>query len=151
MVRRTPQTGQRAHRDQAGALFAFDEPSVGLHPQDVRTLVRVLDRLVDHGATVIDIEHDLDMVANADRVIDMGPGGGAAGGRVVAEGTPEQIAASDDSATGAYLANHLASGSRGRRRGGHRLVQLGRRPSRSGQRFSQATPSLSRSRCAFRR
>ncbi len=90
-------------RDQSGALFVFDEPSVGLHPLDTRVLIGVLDRLLSRGATVVVIEHDLDLIANADWVIDMGPGGGAAGGRVVAEGTPEQVADADGSATGTYL------------------------------------------------
>lgn len=99
-------------RDQANALFVFDEPSVGLHPKDVRTLVRVLDRLVEHGATVVVIEHDLDMVANADWIIDMGSGGGASGGgasggRVVAAGTPDDVAADDTRTTGEYLKRHL--------------------------------------------
>jgi excinuclease ABC subunit A len=88
-------------------VFVLDEPSVGLHPLDVRTLLDVLDRLTDRGATVIVIEHDLDMIANADHVIDMGPGGGEEGGRVVAEGSPEQIAKDADSVTGRYLARHV--------------------------------------------
>ena len=90
-------------RTHTGALFVFDEPSVGLHPLDTRTLLRVLDRLLETGATVIVIEHDLDMIANADHVIDLGPEGGAAGGRIVATGTPEQIAADPHSVTGRYL------------------------------------------------
>ena len=94
-------------RTQRHAVFVFDEPSVGLHPLDVRTLVHVLDRLVGSGATVLVIEHDLDLIANADWVIDMGPGGGASGGSIVAEGTPEQIAAADGSLTGRHLARHL--------------------------------------------
>lgn len=102
--------GSDIDRDQAGALFVFDEPSVGLHPKDVRTLVAVLNRLVEHGATVIVIEHDLDMVANADWIIDMGPGGGAAGGRVIGEGTPQQLARNEDSATGRFLRRHLEHG-----------------------------------------
>ncbi|MFS8097272.1 excinuclease ABC subunit UvrA [Lentzea alba] len=95
------------HRDQADALFVFDEPSVGLHPLDVRVLLDVLQRLTDNGATVVVIEHDLDMIANADWVVDMGPGGGAAGGRIVAAGTPEQVCAVAESATGRYLKEHL--------------------------------------------
>jgi len=91
-------------RDQSGTLFVLDEPSVGLHPLDTRVLVGVLDRLLAKGATVVVIEHDLDLIANADHVIDMGPGGGAAGGRVVATGTPAQIAAAADSVTGRFLA-----------------------------------------------
>lgn len=88
-------------------LFLLDEPSVGLHPLDVRTLLQVLQRLTDRGATVIVIEHDLDVIANADYVIDMGPGGGAEGGRIVASGTPEQVMDAPESLTGRYLARHL--------------------------------------------
>jgi excinuclease ABC subunit A len=90
-------------RDQRDALFVFDEPTIGLHPLDVQTLLDVLQRLVDSGATVIVIEHDLDVIAGADHVVDLGPGGGQAGGRIVATGTPEQIAAHPDSVTGRYL------------------------------------------------
>lgn len=88
-------------------MFVLDEPSVGLHPLDVRTLLAVIDRLTDRGATVVVIEHDLDMIANADWVIDMGPGGGDAGGRIVATGTPEQVARSGPSVTGPFLARAL--------------------------------------------
>ena len=88
---------------QDGALFVFDEPTIGLHPRDVRTLLSVFQHLVEQGATVVVIEHDLDFIRNADYVVDMGPGGGQAGGRVVACGTPEQIAANPDSVTGRYL------------------------------------------------
>lgn len=91
-------------RDQHGTVFVLDEPSIGLHPLDVRVLLGVLDRLVEAGATVLVIEHDLDLIANADWVIDMGPGGGADGGRVVATGTPPQVAAAESSMTGRYLA-----------------------------------------------
>ncbi|WP_416339510.1 AAA family ATPase [Raineyella sp.] len=95
------------HRDQSGAVFVLDEPSVGLHPLDVRTLLEVLQRLTDRGASVIVIEHDLDLIANADYVIDMGPGGGDAGGRIVAVGTPDEVAHHPASITGHYLARHL--------------------------------------------
>ncbi|MEE0845247.1 MAG: excinuclease ABC subunit UvrA [Eggerthellaceae bacterium] len=95
-------------RKQDDALFAFDEPTIGLHPLDVETLLRVLQRLLDNGATVVVIEHDLDMIANADYVVDMGPGGGEAGGRVVAAGSPEQVAACSESITGRYIAEELA-------------------------------------------
>ena len=94
-------------RDQSDAVFVLDEPSVGLHPRDVRVLLDVLQRLVDRGATVIVVEHDLDMIANADHVIDLGPGGGAAGGTVVAAGTPEDVAAAKESVTGRFLREHL--------------------------------------------
>ena len=97
----------RMHRDQSDAVFVLDEPSVGLHPLDVRTLLSVFDRLVSRGATVIVIEHDLDVIANADHVIDMGPGGGAEGGRIVAVGAPDRIAADPASLTGVHLAHHL--------------------------------------------
>ncbi|MET9328096.1 excinuclease ABC subunit UvrA [Tsukamurella sp. NPDC003166] len=94
-------------RDQSDAVFVLDEPSVGLHPKDVRILLDVLQRLVDRGATVVVVEHDLDLIANADHVIDLGPGGGAAGGTVVAQGTPEQVAATEGSVTGRFLRGHL--------------------------------------------
>ena len=95
-------------RDQDGALFVFDEPTIGLHPLDVEVLLKVLQRLIENGATVVVIEHDLDMIANADYVIDMGPGGGDAGGRVVCAGTPERVAACPESVTGRYIAEELA-------------------------------------------
>ena len=90
-------------RAQDDAVFVFDEPTIGLHPLDVRTLLAVFQRLVEAGATVIVIEHDLDVIRNADYVIDMGPGGGEEGGRIVCAGTPEEIAACPDSVTGRYL------------------------------------------------
>ncbi len=94
-------------RDQSDTLFIFDEPTIGLHPLDVATLITVLQSLVEQGATVVVIEHDLDMIANADYLIDMGPGGGEAGGRIVATGTPAQVAANPESITGRYLAREL--------------------------------------------
>ncbi|MBM6675679.1 excinuclease ABC subunit UvrA [Olsenella uli] len=90
-------------RAQDDAVFVFDEPTIGLHPLDVRTLLAVFQRLVEAGATVIVIEHDLDVIRNADYVIDMGPGGGEAGGRIVCAGTPEQVAVCPESVTGRYL------------------------------------------------
>ncbi|MDU0968838.1 MAG: excinuclease ABC subunit UvrA [Actinomycetaceae bacterium] len=94
-------------KSHATSLFVFDEPTVGLHPDDVAQLVGVLRQLVDAGATVLVIEHDLDLIANADYVIDMGPGGGAEGGHIVATGTPAQVAADPGSVTGRYLKAHL--------------------------------------------
>ena len=90
-------------RPQKRDLFILEEPTIGLHMEDVRRLVEVLQRLVDAGHTVIVIEHNLDLVAEADWVIDMGPEGGGEGGRVVAEGTPETVAAAPGSHTGFYL------------------------------------------------
>ena len=94
-------------RPQAGTVFVFDEPTIGLHPLDVRVLIGIFQELVASGATVIVIEHDLDMIANSDYVVDMGPGGGARGGAIVAAGTPSEIAACPDSITGTYLAQLL--------------------------------------------
>ncbi len=88
---------------QEGTVFVFDEPTIGLHPLDVARLLSVFQRLLDSGATVIVIEHDLDMIWNADWVIDMGPGGGDDGGQIVACGTPEEIAQNEHSVTGKYL------------------------------------------------
>ena len=90
-------------RTQTDSVFVFDEPSIGLHPLDVRVLLGVFQALLNNGATVVVIEHDLDVIRNADYVIDMGPGGGESGGRVVAVGTPQEIAANPDSITGRYL------------------------------------------------
>ncbi len=90
-------------RGQSDSVFVFDEPTIGLHPLDVRTLLGVFQSLIDQGATVIVIEHDLDVIHNADYIIDMGPGGGVEGGRIIASGTVEQIKANKDSITGRYL------------------------------------------------
>ena len=88
---------------QEDSVFVFDEPSIGLHPLDVRVLLGVFQALLDHGATVIVIEHDLDVIRNADYIIDMGPGGGEAGGRIIASGTPQEIRENQNSITGKYL------------------------------------------------
>ena len=90
-------------RGQSDSVFVFDEPTIGLHPSDVQTLLKVFQSLIDHGATVIVIEHDLDVIRNADYIIDMGPGGGSEGGRIVATGSPDQIRESKDSLTGRFL------------------------------------------------
>lgn len=90
-------------RGQEDSVFVFDEPTIGLHPLDVQTLLAVFEALLEKGATVIVIEHDLDVIRNADYIIDMGPGGGEAGGRIVALGTPSQISQNPESITGRYL------------------------------------------------
>lgn len=90
-------------KGQSDSVFVFDEPTIGLHPLDVKTLLQVFQALVDQGATVIVIEHDLDVIRNADYIIDMGPEGGEAGGRIVALGTPEQVAGNKNSVTGEFL------------------------------------------------
>ena len=90
-------------KGQKDSVFVFDEPTIGLHPQDVRTLLDVFQSLIDLGATVIVIEHDLDVIRNADYIIDMGPGGGLSGGRIIADGTPEDIRGSQESLTGQFI------------------------------------------------
>lgn len=84
-------------------VFVLDEPTTGLHSDDVKKLIEVLQRLVDHGDTVIVIEHNLDVIKCADYIIDMGPEGGNDGGTIVCQGTPEQVAACEESYTGQYL------------------------------------------------
>lgn len=88
---------------QSDSVFVFDEPSIGLHPLDVQVLLKVFQALLDNGATVIVIEHDLDVIRNADYVIDMGPGGGENGGKIIASGTPQEIKLNKKSITGRYL------------------------------------------------
>lgn len=90
-------------RPQSDSLFVFDEPTIGLHPLDVRTLLQVFETLLSHGATVIVIEHDRDVIHNADYIVDMGPGGGEEGGKIVASGTIEEIRNCPESITGRYL------------------------------------------------
>ena len=90
-------------KTQTDSVFVFDEPSIGLHPLDVRVLLGVFQALLDSGATVVVIEHDLDVIRNADHIIDMGPGGGDAGGRIIAAGTPDEIRQDPASVTGRYL------------------------------------------------
>jgi len=90
-------------RLQHDSVFVFDEPTIGLHPLDVRTLLQVFDTLIKNGATVIVIEHDLDVIRAADYIIDMGPGGGENGGRIVATGTPQDVANNNESVTGKFL------------------------------------------------
>ena len=88
---------------QSGSVFVFDEPTIGLPPLDVQTLLTVFQTLIESGATVIVIEHDLDVIRSADYILDMGPGGGEAGGRLVACGTSEQIKNAADSVTGKFI------------------------------------------------
>ncbi len=90
-------------KGQSDSVFVFDEPTIGLHPLDVQTLLRVFQKLIENGATVVVIEHDLDVIRNADYLVDMGPGGGEAGGRIVAAGTPEQVRQNPESITGRYI------------------------------------------------
>lgn len=90
-------------REQNDTLFVFDEPTIGLHPLDVRKLIDVFQHLIERGATIIVIEHDLDVIRNADYIIDMGPGGGEAGGKIVAAGIPAEIAANAESVTGRFI------------------------------------------------
>ncbi|MEG1321832.1 MAG: ATP-binding cassette domain-containing protein, partial [Ruthenibacterium sp.] len=97
-----------AKRETGQTVYILDEPTTGLHVADVHKLVKVLDKLVETGNTVIVIEHNLDVIKRADYVIDLGPEGGNAGGKIIAEGTPEQIAANSNSITGVYLKPLLA-------------------------------------------
>jgi excinuclease ABC subunit A len=94
-------------RDSGETLYLLDEPTTGLHAADERKLISVLHRLADRGNSVVVIEHELDLVKNADHIIDLGPEGGEAGGRIVAEGTPEAVARQDASYTGEYLRDKL--------------------------------------------
>ena len=90
-------------RSTGKTIYILDEPTTGLHVADVHRLVEVLDKLVDAGNTVVVIEHNLDVIKRADHIIDLGPVGGSAGGQIVAEGTPEEVAANPTSFTGQYL------------------------------------------------
>jgi excinuclease ABC subunit A len=94
-------------KDSGDTLYLLDEPTTGLHHEDERKLIEVLHRLVDRGNTVVVIEHELDLVKNADRIVDLGPEGGEKGGRVIAQGTPEEVARNEDSYTGTYLRDKL--------------------------------------------
>ncbi len=90
-------------KGQSDSVFVFDEPTIGLHPQDVKTLLHVFQTLIDHGATLVVIEHDLDVIRNADYIVDMGQGGGKEGGRIIARGTPDEIRQNPDSLTGRFI------------------------------------------------
>ncbi|HEY4700495.1 MAG TPA: excinuclease ABC subunit UvrA, partial [Streptosporangiaceae bacterium] len=104
----------RLRSSQRGTLYVFDEPSTGLHPLDVATLIGVFDRLLDAGATIIVIDHDLDLLGTADHLVDMGPGGGPDGGHIVAAGPPQEVARDPASVTGPWLAEHLGLGATAR-------------------------------------
>jgi excinuclease ABC subunit A len=97
-----------AKRDTGNTIYILDEPTTGLHFQDVQMLIDVLNRLVDRGNTVLVIEHNMDMIKVADHIIDVGPEGGQGGGKIIAEGTPEQIIKVKGSHTGTYLKPELA-------------------------------------------
>src|SRR5262249_28483007 len=101
-----------AKRATGRTLYILDEPTTGLHFEDVRRLLAVLERLADQGNTVVVIEHNLDVIKTADRAIDLGPEGGSGGGRIIAVGTPEQIATVPESHTGRYLRDVLGSPSK---------------------------------------
>lgn len=90
-------------KSQEDAVFIFDEPTIGLHPLDIQVLMGVFQKLIEKGATVVVIEHDIDMISNGDYILDMGPGGGKSGGQIVASGTSEEIAENPNSLTGRYL------------------------------------------------
>lgn len=94
---------QEIQRTQTDTLFVFDEPTIGLHPLDVKVLLEVFQSLIQKGATIIVIEHDLDILRHADYIVDMGPGGGNAGGKIVAAGPPDAISKCKESITGAFL------------------------------------------------
>jgi excinuclease ABC subunit A len=96
-----------SRRATGKTLYVLDEPTTGLHTDDVNKLVSVLQKLVDAGNSVVVIEHNLDLIKTADYIIDLGPDGGDAGGRVIAKGTPEEVAANEDSYTGHYLREKL--------------------------------------------
>jgi excinuclease ABC subunit A len=97
-----------SRRSTGQTLYILDEPTTGLHFEDVRKLLEVLHRLVDQGNSVVVIEHNLDVIKTADYLLDLGPGGGVRGGEIVAEGTPEEVAATEASFTGRYLKPMLA-------------------------------------------
>lgn len=94
-------------KGQSDSVFVFDEPTIGLHPLDVETLLQVFQGLIENGATVIVIEHDLDVIRNADYVVDMGPGDGIHGGEIIAKGTPQEICNAKDSLTGKYVRRYM--------------------------------------------
>jgi excinuclease ABC subunit A len=125
----------RLRSSQRDVLYILDEPSTGLHPLDIRTLITVFDRLLTDGATIIVIDHDLDILAAADQLTDMGPGGGPNGGRILAHGTPAQVAANPASVTGPWLTDH-----------GTVTSEPGRLSQKHGRRREHRTPALDENR-----
>ncbi len=94
-------------KDTGNTMYILDEPTTGLHFEDVKVLMEVIQRLVEHGNTVLIIEHNMDVIKQADHIVDLGPEGGSGGGRIVAEGTPEEVIKIDESITGQFLAGEL--------------------------------------------
>ena len=94
-------------KDTGNTMYILDEPTTGLHFEDVKVLMEVIQRLVEHGNTVLIIEHNMDVIKQADYIVDLGPEGGSGGGRIVAEGTPEEVIKIDESITGQFLAGEL--------------------------------------------
>jgi excinuclease ABC subunit A len=134
-------------RTARGMLYVLDEPSVGLHAQDLSRLLRILRDLVDRGNTVVMVEHHLDLVARADHVIDLGPGGGEQGGRVVAQGSPSDVARAPDSVTGRFLRARLAAAgaerpARPRPAGGSPAPSRRSRPLRPGRPRGRRGPAV---------
>jgi excinuclease ABC subunit A len=106
-AQRVKLASELAKRSTGHTIYLLDEPTTGLHFEDVRRLLTVLSRLVDQGNTVLVIEHNLDVIKTADWLIDLGPEGGTGGGKIIAEGTPETVAATDGSHTGYFLRSLL--------------------------------------------
>src|SRR6266568_4165661 len=122
-------SAELSRRDTGRTLYLLDEPTTGLHYADVERLLQVLHRLVDHGNTVVVIEHNLDVLKTADWIVDLGPEGGDKGGFVIAEGTPEDLAVQPDSATGQYLRRILEK--KGRSNGAVKARRPAKAPARS--------------------
>ena len=106
-AQRVKLASELSKRDTGNTLYILDEPTTGLHFEDVRVLMEVIQQLVDQGNTVIIIEHNMDVIKQADHIVDLGPEGGSGGGRIVAEGTPEQVIKISESITGKFLADEL--------------------------------------------
>jgi excinuclease ABC subunit A len=140
-------------RSTGRTVYVLDEPTTGLHFEDIRKLLVVLQGLVDKGNTVIVIEHNLDVIKNADWVVDMGPEGGNGGGRVVAEGTPEEVAEVEDSHTGRFLAPILARSARTVERptGSKRTAAAVATPKKTATQTATPTPKAAATKTAARK